>query len=452
MQATKPLRTWNRLRDARGGVLAGGIAYFGFFSLVPALIVGFTAFGVLLGGDASLQRQVAQRVNDSVGFVLIGTDPGTGVVQLSELVQGEVLTLAGAFGLIVLVFAGLGWVQATRQGIRAVFGVPPMTNPVLARLRDAATLGLLGVAVLVSLGAGLAVGTATGALTRLLGWSGTPLAEGAVWLAGSLVLLAVDTLIFLLFFTVLSDLPVPVADLRSGAYLAGAGMQVLKLSGGLLVHRVSHDPLLASSVVIVGFLVWMNLAARLTLLGAAWAAVTAADRGHLDAVASSGSLGPGDGPGDGGGQGEGSGPRRSGPGAGDAAGRGTIGVGGSSPKGRTTEQRREREAVMPSERRASTPTASSTASSTGSGAARVLVGPRRRAAGPARPRTPDGRRPSPYARRAAPMPVTFGQRSGDRVTLLAGFVLGAGALIATRVVVRALGTVREAVRRAGPDA
>lgn len=443
MEATKPLRTWARLRDARGGVLAGGIAYFGFFSLVPALIVGFTAFGVLLDGDTSLQRQVAQRVNDSVGFVLIGTDPGTGVVQLSELVQGEVLTLAGAFGLIVLVLAGLGWVQATRQGIRAVFGVPPMTNPVLARLRDAATLGLLGVAVLVSLAAGLAVGTATGAFTRFLGWDGTPLAEGAVWLGGSLVLLAVDTLIFLLFFTVLSDLPVPVADLRPGAYLAGAGMQVLKLSAGMLAHRVSRDPLLASSVVIVGFLVWMNLAARLTLLGAAWSAVTAADRGHLDAVAPSGSFGPGDG----GGQEHRSGPGGRGPGAGDAAGRGTIGASRRPPKERITEQRSEREAAMPSERRVSTSTVASTAVSSGPGAARALAGPRRLAARAARSRTSGGRRPSPYARRAEPMPVTFGQRSADRVTLAAGFVLGVGALVGIRVVVRALGTVRDAARR-----
>jgi membrane protein len=405
LQATRPLRAWGRLNDARGGVLAGGIAYFGFFSLVPALTVGFTVFGYVLGGSASLQRQVAQRVNTSVGFTLIGTTPGKGLVQLSDLVRQGALTTTGAFGLVVLVVAGLGWLQATREGIRAVFGVPVLTDPVLARARDLASLGLLGLAVLASLVAGVVVGTATGTVGRWVGWDGTPLAESAIWLGGSLVLLAVDTLIFLLFLTVLSGVPVPVADLRSGVFLAAAGMQVLKLSAGLLTHRVSHNPLLASSVVVVGLLVWMNLAARLTLLGAAWAAVTAADRGHLALPARP--------------DGE--------PVATGDAGQGTMGADVRRPPGRPGE----REAAMSTQVRGSQVRA-----------VRTARGVRR----PGRPR------PSPYARRAEPMPVTFGQRSADRATLAAGIVLGAGALIGLRVVRRALGALRDVIRGTDPGA
>lgn len=358
LQATKPLRAWSRMGDARGGILAGGIAYFGFFSLVPALTIGFTVFGYVLGGSAQLQLQVAQRVNASAGFTLIGTSPGSGVVQLSELVQPGTLTLTGVFGLVVLVYAGLGWLQATREGIRAMFGVPTIANPVLARIRDAAAALLLGLAVLISLAAGLAMTTLTGRLTRWLGWDGTPLAQLAVSAGSSMVLFTVDAVILLLFLTVLAGAPVPVTDLRSGAALGAVGMQVLKLAAGMLVQRVTHNPVLASSVVVVGMLVWMNLAGRVILLAAAWAAVTAADRGHLESL------------------------------------------------------REEETGMTPAERR------------------RI------------RPRQGQVSR----ARRAEPMPPAFGQRSADRVTLAAGMVLGAGALIGVRVVGRALRTVRDVVR------
>jgi len=410
-QATRPLRAWARLNDARGGVLAGGIAYFGFFSLVPALTVGFTVFGYVLGGDVALQRQVAQRVNTSVGFTLIGTRPGSGVVQLASLVQHGVLTVTGLFGLVVLVVAGLGWLDATREGIRAMFGLPVLADPVRARARDLAALALLGLAVLASLVAGVVVGTATGALGRALGWDGTPLADSAIWLTGTLVLLAVDMLIFLLFLTVLAGVAVPVGDLRSGAFLAAAGMQILKLSAGPLVQRVSHNPLLASSVVLVGLLVWMNLAARLTLLGAAWAAITAADRGHLGAPGGSGSPTPGT--------------------------PGTMGTTSVQPSGRAAGA----EAAMAEPRGG--------LGGQGPGRlervqGRVVQG--RGGRGWRRPGPVDRSRPSPYARRGTPPAPTFGQRSADRVTLAAGIVLGAGALIGLRLVRRAVGAVRDAAR------
>ena len=392
LQATKPLRAWTRLNDARGGILAGGIAYFGFFSLVPALTVGFTIFGYVIGDDTALQRQVAQRVNASVGITLIGTVPGVGAVQLADLVQHGVLTLTGTFGLVVLVLAGLGWLQATREGIRAVFGLPVLTDPLVARLRDVASLGLLGLAVLGSLVAGVVVGTATGALTRALGWDGTPPAESAVWLGSTLVLIGVDMSIFLVFLTVLSGVPTPVADLRFGAFLAAAGMQVLKLSVGLLAHRLSRNPLLASSLVLVGMLLWMNLAARLILFAAAWAAVTAIDLGHLTLPARAGRE------------------------------QGTMGAGTDHPRGWSGGG----EATMPVD--------------PGAGRARS------RPAGGRRPGAVDRSRPSPYARRGTPPPPTFGQRSADRVTLAAGIVLGVGALIAARALQRVVGTLRDVTR------
>lgn len=61
-------------------------------------------------------------------------------------------------------------------------------------------------------------------------------------------------------------------------------------------------------------------------------------------------------------------------------------------------------------------------------------------------RRPGSRHPSPYARLSTSMPVTFGQRSTDRVTLAAGFVLGVGALLGVQMIWRMLTTIRDVLR------
>jgi hypothetical protein len=131
----------------------------------------------------------------------------------------------------------------------------------------------------------------------------------------------------------------------------------------------------------------MNLAARLILFAAAWAAITAGDRGHLTLAARAGRE------------------------------QGTMGAGTDHPRGWSGEG----EPTMPVQR--STP-----------------------GRGGRRPRAVDPSRPSPYARRGTPPPPSFGPRSADRVTLAAGIVLGAGALVAARAIRRGLAAVRDAVR------
>ena len=44
----------------RGGLLAGGIAYFAFFSVFPALTLGFAIFGFVLRGHLGLFHDVVE--------------------------------------------------------------------------------------------------------------------------------------------------------------------------------------------------------------------------------------------------------------------------------------------------------------------------------------------------------------------------------------------------------
>ena len=40
-------RAWSRYSEARGGLLAGGVTYFAFFSLFPVIALAFTVFGLV---------------------------------------------------------------------------------------------------------------------------------------------------------------------------------------------------------------------------------------------------------------------------------------------------------------------------------------------------------------------------------------------------------------------
>lgn len=283
-QRSFPGRVWARYGAARGNVLAGGIAYFAFFSVFPALAIGFTVLGLVVGDDSGLQADLVRYVNGTLGAQVIGLTPADGgVVAVDDLVQPSALTVGAVAGAVVLVFTGLGWLDAARQGIRAVFGVPGGGNPVTGKVRDLGVLATFGLAVLLAAVASVVVTAASSAVLDALGLEGG-VARLLVRVATGLALLAVDTAIFAVLFRGLSGAPVPSRPLWQGALAGGIGLAVLKLFGGLLLGRVSGNQFYAAFAVVVGLLVWMNLVGRLTLLAASWAATRAADDGALAAL------------------------------------------------------------------------------------------------------------------------------------------------------------------------
>ncbi|MFN8079663.1 MAG: YhjD/YihY/BrkB family envelope integrity protein [Kineosporiaceae bacterium] len=271
MQATRAWRAWNRYGIRRGNVLAAGIAYVAFFSLFPALAIGFTVLGLVLGGRRDLPLQVADFVNETIGTTVIGVRDGEGVVSIDRLVAGNLLTVTGAVAAVVMLASGLGWVDAVRQGIRAMFDLPDEGNPVLRKLFDILVLAVVGVGVLLSVAASLLLSAAGSAA---LGWLGVAggVAAVLVQVAVELALVGVDVLLFLMFFRLLARVHRPVRELLGAAVLGAAGLLALKLGAGLLLRMASGNRFLASASILIGLLIWLNMIGRLTLLTAAWAA------------------------------------------------------------------------------------------------------------------------------------------------------------------------------------
>lgn len=270
-----PVRAWKAFGAARGTMLAGGIAYAGLFSVFSALLVGFTVLGLVASGNRELRDAVLQAVDAQLPGLLALDGSGSGLVEPDALFAADALSVTGAVALAVALFSGLGWLDAAREGIRAVFSLPTDDRALpRKKAQDVAILATLGLAILASAVLSVVVNAAAGALLEAVGLRDSAVGAAALRVVGVLLVLLIDTGIFVILLRLLSRVPLTWAQVRDGALIGAAGLGLLKLFGGLLLGQAGGgNPLLAASATLVGLLVWMNLVSRVVLLAAAWVAV-----------------------------------------------------------------------------------------------------------------------------------------------------------------------------------
>jgi membrane protein len=279
-RVSKPWRAWKRYGDARGNILAAGVGYFAFFSIFPAVALAFTVFGFVLRGHPELLHSVAANLNANLpGFVKDAQHP-KGLIPV-QTPRAAALTITGVIAFVSLVLAGMGWLGAVREGVRAVFGVQgSVGNLATTKLRDLGVLFTLGLGIALSAVLTTVVGAVAGWTAQRIGMSG----QGWIlMLAGLAVSVLADTGLMMILLRVLSGVPLPRRDLSQGAVVGGVGFSLLKLSASTLLPRVTANPLFDSIAIVVGLLFWLNLIARLTLIAAAWAAIDV-EASHGEAV------------------------------------------------------------------------------------------------------------------------------------------------------------------------
>ena len=268
-QATRPWRAWSRYSDVRGSILAAGVGYFAFFSLFPAVALAFTVFGFVLRGHPDLLRSVNDQLDAYLPGLIKDAQHPEGLVQF-QAPEAAALTVTGVIAFVTLVLAGLGWLGAVREGIRAVFGVSgPVGNLVTSKLRDLGVLFTLGLGIALLAVLTTTVGAAAGWIAQSIGLPGD---DWIIRLADLALSVLADTVLMIILLGVVSGVKVPWRDLSQGALVGGVGFTLLKLSAAVLLPRLTANPFYASFAVVVGLLVWINLIAQLTLIAAAWAA------------------------------------------------------------------------------------------------------------------------------------------------------------------------------------
>lgn len=270
-----PARVWNLYTRRRGQLLAAGNAYLMFFSVGAMLVAGFAILGMFASENPVLRNAVIDLVAESTPG-LINTGEG-GLATPEQLLGTGGFGLALAISLITLLITSLGWINGLREGIRSVLGLArDRTNPILSKVRDAGTLVVLAVALVLTSALGVVSTAAVGGISGWLGWG--DFLTGAAARVGSVVLMFIlDVAVAVVMFSLASRvrMPRPVLLLASG--FSGAGATILRFFSAMLLNGLTNNALLAPFAVILGLFVWFFLLSQVYLIAAAIAAVRAAD-------------------------------------------------------------------------------------------------------------------------------------------------------------------------------
>ena len=236
--------------DDQASQLGALIAYYGFFSLFPLLLVFVTLLGFALQGDPSAQESVLHSTLSQ--FPIIGTQLQSNVHSL----KGSFVALA--IGVVGSLIAGLGVTGATQNAFNKVWQVPVRRRfGFLAwRLRGLGMLAVLGVLSIVSTAAaGLATSQTAGAVTVIV---------------GVLIALAANLVLFFTVFRLLTSEAIATRDLIPGVIVAAVLWQILQHIGGLYVDHVVRHAKDTSGLFafVLGLLTWLYLGGQVTVLAA----------------------------------------------------------------------------------------------------------------------------------------------------------------------------------------
>jgi membrane protein len=237
-----------KFSDDQGGELAGLIAFYGFVSLFPLLLVLVTVLGFVLHGDPDQQQKI---LNGALGQFPILSDQ----LRLHSLSGSGVALIVGIVGSLL---AGLRITSVTQNAFNRIWGVPFKHRPnfITARLRGLgllASLGLLSIASTIVAGsAGSASHGAGGVVARIS------------------VAFLFNVALFMTAFKMLTAADVTWRELLAGVIVAAVGWQLLQYFGGFYVaHELKRTgPLYGVFALVLGLLAWLYLGAQLTIFAA----------------------------------------------------------------------------------------------------------------------------------------------------------------------------------------
>jgi YihY family inner membrane protein len=234
--------------DDQAGQLAALIAYYGFVSLFPLLLVLVTVLGFVLQGDPADQKQI---LDGTLGQFPIISDQ----LKLQSLTGSSVGLVIGVLGSLL---AGMGITGATQNAFNRIWSVPFKHRPdfIHSRLRGLRMLAILGTLSIVS--------------TTAAGFVGSSSHAAPAVVAGVLVAFAFNLALFMAAFKLLTAVDVSWRDLLPGVIVAAVFWQLLQHLGGFYVdHELKRTgPLYGVFALVLGLLAWLYLGAQLTIFAA----------------------------------------------------------------------------------------------------------------------------------------------------------------------------------------
>jgi membrane protein len=243
-----PMAVIKKFGDDQGGNLSALIAYYGFFSIFPLLLVFVAVLGFVLDGNPEAQQKVLDSALSQIP--LIGDQLKAGSLTGSGL--------ALAIGIVGAVLSGLGVTLAAQSAFNRVHGVPFRERPNFfkSRLRGLGLLAVLGTLQIVSTAA---AGLVSGGLGGV-----------ALTIAGEAIALVLNGILFFTAFRLLTDSSVPTRELRPGIVSATILWTALQAIGGAYIGHVvkGADATYGTFATVIGLLTWLFLGARVVVYSA----------------------------------------------------------------------------------------------------------------------------------------------------------------------------------------
>jgi membrane protein len=262
------VRTGEHMGAVQGTMLAGALTYFGFLSFFPLLVIAFVVAGYVAAFVPEARDQTIEAIR-SFFPGLIGGEKAAISIETFRRTAGAV----GVVALAGLLYSGLGWISALRNGLQGVFRVPKSDrfNPVVGKVVDLGLLMVIGVVLVVSVALSSAVVNLTELLLELLMLDDVLGVGVLLQVVGVLLAMVASTVLFFTIFSLLPTSQLPRRALVKGAVAAALGFEVLKLLAATLIGLAADNPATAVLGISLVLLVWINYFSQVIMAGAAWA-------------------------------------------------------------------------------------------------------------------------------------------------------------------------------------
>jgi membrane protein len=244
-----PVATWQKFTEDRAGNLAALIAYYGFFSIFPLLLVLVTVLDLVVRNNAELRQDL---LNSALSqYPVIGDQLKDSLHPLSQT------GLALAVGLLLTLYGARGIAMAMQNAVNTVWSVPQYRRPGFpwSLVRGFGLIAVIGPGMI-----------ATITLSTFAGGVGHHLSGAAGRVAAIAVALVLTVGLFWVGFRIAAAAEVASRDLRLSAILSAIVWQALQLFGGYLVgHQLATKSAYGVFGIVLGLLAWFYLQAQITL-------------------------------------------------------------------------------------------------------------------------------------------------------------------------------------------
>ena len=264
-QRTHLGRTMKRFGAHGGNVYAGGIAYHALLSIAAGVVVMSTAAAVLVGRSPSFRDSLLRFVDRLIPGA-VSTENSDGLISVDSITSGALASTVGIVAVLIGLNTATRYLGSLRSATQAMLGRRG-GNMLVSKLKDFSTIGVLLVFAL-----GAAFVQVVGA-SRTEWWGDETTRDWVVRFAAFAVIGVADVVFVFVTIFVLGRAKRPFLRLMPVILVVAFAIGVVRWGSTVLLDNSVDNPVLAPFAAAVTLLVWVDLMARLILLGAAWIGV-----------------------------------------------------------------------------------------------------------------------------------------------------------------------------------